>query len=96
MTSSYFTSGWEYAESFFVFNFERKLPVINCNEAQIDDLLGVYENIFLRLKQEQEASNMSALSYDAIIRLTYRVTYKLTMKQDNVQKKVGDVRVEKY
>ena len=34
---------------------------------------------------------MSALSYDAIIRLTYRVAYKLTMKQDNVQKKVGDV-----
>ncbi|WP_207649923.1 hypothetical protein [Butyrivibrio proteoclasticus] len=43
------------------------------------------------MKQEQEASDLSALSYDAIIRLTYRVAYKLTMKQDNVQKKVGDV-----
>ncbi|WP_022773681.1 hypothetical protein [Butyrivibrio sp. AE2015] len=76
---------------FYIFNFERKLPVINCNEAQIDDLLGIYEKIFLRLKQEQEVGNLSALSYDAIIRLTYRVAYKLTMKQDNVQKKVGDV-----
>ncbi|SEF67603.1 hypothetical protein SAMN02910276_00815 [Butyrivibrio sp. Su6] len=76
---------------FYIFNFERKLPEINCNEAQIDDLLGIYEKIFLRLKQEQEVSNLSALSYDAIIRLTYRVAYKLTMKQDNVQKKVGDV-----
>ena len=35
--------------------------------------------------------SLSAVSYDAIIRLTYSVAYKLTMKQDNVQRKVGDV-----
>ena len=33
---------------------------------------------------------MSALSYNAIIKLTHSVAYKLTMKQDDVQKKVGD------
>ena len=37
-----------------------------------------------------ESGNLSALSYSAIIKLTHSVTYKLTMKQDNVQRKVGD------
>ena len=37
-----------------------------------------------------KVGNLSALSYSAIIRLTYSVAYKLTMNQDNVQRKVGD------
>ncbi len=32
-----------------------------------------------------------SVSLSAIIKLTYSVAYKITMKQDNVQKKVGDV-----
>ena len=35
--------------------------------------------------------SLSSASYDAIIRLTHSVAYKLTTKQENVQKKVGDV-----
>lgn len=35
--------------------------------------------------------SLSSVSYDAIIRLTHSVAYKLTTKQENVQKKVGDV-----
>lgn len=38
-----------------------------------------------------QTGNLSAVSYDAIIRLTYSVAYKLTMKEDKVQRKVGDV-----
>ena len=37
------------------------------------------------------AGGLSSASYDAIIRLTHSVAYKLTTKQENVQKKVGDV-----
>ena len=32
---------------------------------------------------------LSALLYSVIIKLTYNMAYKLTMKQENVQKKVG-------
>lgn len=43
------------------------------------------------MSKEQKTGNLSAVSYDAIIRLTYSVAYKLTMKEDKVQRKVGDV-----
>ena len=43
-----------------------------------------------RLENVQENGELSALSYSAIIKLTHSVAYKLTLKQDNVQKKVGD------
>ena len=42
------------------------------------------------IENVQENGELSALSYSAIIKLTHSVAYKLTMKQDNVQKKVGD------
>ena len=34
---------------------------------------------------------MSVFSYNVIISLTHKVVYKLTMKHDKVQEKVGDV-----
>ena len=34
---------------------------------------------------------MSALSHNVIIRLTHKVVYKLTMKHDKVQDKVGGI-----
>ena len=76
---------------FYIFNYEEDLPVINENTDQIDRLINLYKDVFRRLENEHEVGNLSALSYDAIIRLTYSVAYKLTMKQGNVQKKVGDV-----
>ena len=60
------------------------------NEDEINNLFEEYKNIFERLENEQENGVLSALSYSAIIKLTHSVAYKLTMKQDNVQKKVGD------
>lgn len=76
---------------FYIFNFEDQLPRINNSNEEIDELFDMFKRIFERLEKEQEAGNLSAVSYDAIIRLTYSVAYKLTMKEDNVQKKVGDV-----
>jgi hypothetical protein len=76
---------------FYIFNYEDQLPRINKNENEIDELLRLYNEIFTRLEKEQKTGNLSAVSYDAIIRLTYSVAYKLTMKEDKVQRKVGDV-----
>ncbi len=76
---------------FYIFNYEAQLPKINQSELKIDELFAKYSHIFTRLEEEQGKGNLSALSYDAIIRLTYKVAYKLTMKVDKVQKKVGDV-----
>ena len=50
-----------------------------------------YYEIFERLENEHEKGNLSALSLSVIIKLTYSVAYKLTMKREHVQKKVGDV-----
>ena len=76
---------------FYIFNFEKKLPEMNQDMDQIDELLKNYEEIFDRLDNELAKGSLSSASYDAIIRLTHSVAYKLTTKQENVQKKVGDV-----
>ena len=44
-----------------------------------------------RLYAELESGSLSVFSYNVIISLTHKVVYKLTMKHDNVQEKVGDV-----
>ena len=75
---------------FYIFNYESRLPEIDKSDEALDQLLEDYKGVFNRLKEEQERGNLSALSYSAIIKLTHSVAYKLTMKQDNVQKKVGD------
>ncbi|WP_051226360.1 hypothetical protein [Butyrivibrio sp. MC2013] len=75
---------------FYIFNYEKMLPDIDSDENQIDKLLSEYSEIFDRLRSEQERGVLSAHSYSAIIKLSHRVAYKLTMKQDKIQKKVGD------
>ena len=75
---------------FYIFNYENRLPAIDKNEDEINNLFEEYKSIFDRLENVQENGELSALSYSAIIKLTHSVAYKLTMKQDNVQKKVGD------
>ncbi len=75
---------------FFIFTYEERLSDINDSEESINSLLEVYEDIFNRLDKELENGNLSALSHGAIIKLTYSVAYKLTMKKAKVQKKVGD------
>ena len=76
---------------FLIFNFEDQLPILDKSEEKINELLDIYKDIFERLENEHKIGNLSALSLSVIIKLTYSVAYKLTMKTDNVQKKVGDV-----
>jgi hypothetical protein len=44
-----------------------------------------------RLRKEVDRYNLSAYSYGVIIRLINKVAYKLNMKRENVQRKVGDI-----
>lgn len=76
---------------FYIFNFEDQLQEMNGNKEKLDDFIGKYRDIFDRLEKEQKSGNLSELSLSAIIKLTYRVAYKLTKKQVKVQKKVGEV-----
>lgn len=75
---------------FYIFNYESQLPEMNESSDKIDEFLAKYQEIFQRLDSEMEHGNLSASSFGAIMRLTYKVAYKLTMKEANVQKKVGD------
>ena len=76
---------------FYIFNYENQLSEIDKSKESIDRLMEIYNDIFERLEKEREKGNLSDLSYNVIIRLTHSVAYKFTMKQDNVQRKVGDV-----
>ncbi len=76
---------------FYIFNYENKLSEINCDVQAINQLFSLYADIYTRLDHEQEKGSLSAISYSAIIKLIHSVAYKLTMKQENVHKKVGDV-----
>lgn len=76
---------------FFMFNYESRLNDINQNRGKVSELMEIYEEIFERLKVEQEKGNLSALSYSVIINMTYKVAYKLTKKHKNIQEKAGEV-----
>lgn len=75
---------------FYIFNYEKRLPDIAGDDKRIEALLDEYSEIFDRLRSLQEQGVLSAHSYGAIIKLTHSVAHKLTMKQDKIQKKVGD------
>lgn len=76
---------------FYIFNFESELTDINGSEEKLEKMFSVYDEIYGRLDKELENGNLSEISFHAIIRLIHRVAYKLTMKCENVQKKVGDI-----
>lgn len=44
-----------------------------------------------RLDEELDNGKLSALSHNAIIRLTHKVVYKLSMNHEKVQEKVGGI-----
>ena len=74
---------------FYVFNYEKRLDEINRSEEKTDSFIEMYARIFDRLRSEHDGGNLSDLSYSVIIRTTHSVAYKLTMKQETVQEKVG-------
>lgn len=76
---------------FYIFNFESELTDINDSEEKLEMMFSAYDEIYDRLDKELEKGNLSEISFHAIIRLIHRVAYKLTMKCENVQKKVGDI-----
>lgn len=75
---------------FYAFNYESRLDELNGSENKLDEFIKIYSEIFDRLKSDMDLGNLSTLSYSVIIRLTHTVAYKLTMKRENIQKKVGE------
>ena len=76
---------------FFIFNFESNLKEINEDDTKSDELASFYSKLLDRLEEEQKKGRLSELSYSVIIKLTNSVMYKLSMKNENIQRKVGDV-----
>ena len=76
---------------FYIFNYESEFYDINADTDKTEALAEVFRNIMTRLYAELESGNLSVFSYNVIISLTHKVVFKLTMKHDNVQEKVGDV-----
>ncbi|WP_026663414.1 hypothetical protein [Butyrivibrio proteoclasticus] len=76
---------------FYIFNYESEFKSINEDAERTEDLADVFRNIMDRLDEELEKGNLSALSHNVIIRLTHKVVYKLTMKHNKVQDKVGGI-----
>ena len=76
---------------FYIFNYEREFRRINRDDDKAEALAEVFRNIIGRLDNELEIGNLSAFSYNVIIRLTHKVVYKLTMKHTKVQEKVGGI-----
>ena len=76
---------------FYIFNYEKELAGYNADEKKAEMFLEGYNSIYGRLLNELEAGSLSPLSFSAIIRLTYSVAYKLTVKHSNLQKKVSDI-----
>ena len=76
---------------FYIFNYEAELDVINSDEEMMKNFFEIYPEIFTRLKTEVESGHLSAKSFSAIMRLTRKVAYKLTMNREKLQEKVGAV-----
>jgi hypothetical protein len=76
---------------FYIFNYERQLKKINLDDDKTEALAEEFRNIMDRLDEELDNGKLSALSHNAIIRLTHKVVYKLSMNHEKVQEKVGGI-----
>ncbi len=76
---------------FYVFNFEDELNEHNNDRDKISKLFEEFKDIRIRLEKENENGNLSAVSVSVIIKMVKRVAYKLTMKRQSIQEKVGDI-----
>lgn len=76
---------------FYIFNYERQLKKINMDDDKTEALAEEFRSILDRLDEELENGKLSALSHNAIIRLTHKVVFKLSMNHNKVQEKVGGV-----
>ena len=76
---------------FYIFNFEKELPSINGDSEKLIELTESYRRILEKLDELQARGELSSFACGVIINLTHKVLYKLTMKQEAVQQKVGDI-----
>ena len=75
---------------FYIFNYEKEFSGINDDERRIQNMVDMYREIVDRLYTEVEKKQLSERSRNVIIKLTHKVIYKLLMKHERIQEKVGD------
>ncbi len=76
---------------FYIFNVENRLDEINRDDQQLEKFADLYRDIVEKLENSVKNGCLSSFSYGVIIRLIHKVAYKMTIKRDRVQKKVGDI-----
>ena len=76
---------------FYIFRYEKELPILNADEEKLSLLLKEYESITDRLDALVEIGSLSSRSRYVIIQMIKRVSDKLTEKQEQVKRKVGDL-----
>lgn len=80
-----------YLLPFYIFNLEDKLDEINRDDSELEDFSEVYRDIVAKLEEDVGKEYLSAYSQSVIISLIHKVAYKMTMKRENVQERVGDI-----
>ena len=76
---------------FYIFNLEGKLDRMDRDPIELEKFSDIYRDIIKRLDEAKEAGYLSGFSYGVIIALIHKVAYKMTVKRENVQRKVGDL-----
>lgn len=76
---------------FYIFNLEGSLEKIDDDPGELERFSDVYRDIIARLEEDTEKGCLSSFSCSVIISLIHKVAYKITMKQKNVQGRVGDI-----
>ncbi len=76
---------------FYIFRFEDQFAHMEAGTEGMENLEAQYREMFERLQSELDRGRLSTVSCDAIMKLTKSVAFKLTMKQDYVQRKVGEI-----
>ncbi|MCR5702699.1 MAG: hypothetical protein K6G76_11220 [Lachnospiraceae bacterium] len=76
---------------FYIFNMESSLDAINEDSERLEEFSDVYRDILARLEKEVESGFLPVMSCSVIINMIHKVAYKMTMKREKVQKRVGDI-----
>ena len=76
---------------FYIFNLETWLNKIVDDQEELESFSEILRDIMARLEDEVEKRHLSSFSYSVIISLIDKVAYKITMKNKNVQKRVGEI-----
>lgn len=76
---------------FYIFSHEKRFPEYNRNEGKLAQLKAEYQDILVRLDQQELQGVIGAFEKRTIIELSCDVMKEIAQKYENVQKGVGDI-----